>query len=119
MSLTIPPPHSFLTTDDQGIDLFPTSTELTVAQAAAVLDMSEDCIYEMIKVGILLSRQEGSQYWIDRDWLLEYKEERDQWRAGVKEMIRLDQEMGLTFMEFDLEEYNATRKAIREANRRS
>ena len=117
MSLTISPPHSFLTTDEQDMNLFPASTELTVAQAAAVLDMPEDCIYEMIKVGILQSRQEGSQYWIDRDWLLEHKRQRDHMRAGNKEMIRLDQEMGLTFMEFDLEKYNATRKAIREATR--
>ena len=117
MSLTIPPPHSFLTTDDQGIDLFPTSTELTVAQAAAVLDMPEDCIYEMIKVGILLSRQEGSQYWIDRDRLFEYKEDTERGRVWLAELARESQEMWPHNMEFNLEEYNATRKAIREANR--
>ena len=119
MSLAIPTSHDFLTADEQSLDLFPMSSDLTVSQAAAILDMSEACIYDLIKLDVLKYRQEGTECWIDRDWLLEHKQHRDRWRAGVKEMIRLDQEMGLTFMEFNLEEFNATRKAIREADRRA
>jgi len=95
MTFTATSPHSFLKTHTQTIDLFPMPSELTVAQAAALLDMSEAAVNDMLKIGILEYRQDGGQRLIDRDKLLEYKEECEYKRAGVIEIMRLDQEMGL------------------------
>ena len=112
MSLTFTP-YSFLTTGEQDADLFRLSTELTVAQAARVLDIPEACILELFKLGALGYRQEGTQYWIDRDELFEYKRVRDGRRAWLEELARESQEMWPHDLKFDLEEYNATRDAIR------
>ena len=114
MALTFPSPP-FLLTGELDADLFalPTAslpTELTIAQAARVLDMPEAGILELFKLGVLEYRQEGTQYWIDRDRLFEYKEDTERGQAWLNEMIRENQEMGLYDMEYDLEEYNAWRE---------
>jgi len=95
MSLAAPVSHSFLTTDEQNVDLFPLPTELTIAQAAMVLEMPEGAIHEMLKLGILECKQEGTRRLIDRDWLIAYKRESDRGHAILDEIVRENQEMGL------------------------
>ena len=94
MSLTVPASHSFLTTDEQNVDLFLTLPELTVSQAAQILDLPEDGILELLKIGVLEHRQDGTQHLINGDKLLEYKQRRDRGRAMLDEMAREDQKMG-------------------------
>ena len=112
-------PSSLLMPVGQDVDLFPIPSELTVAQAARILDISGTCIDELIGLGVLKYRQEGTRYWIDRDRLFEYKHDWERGYAWLSELTRESQEMGLYDMEFKLEEYNATRKAIRNADRSS
>jgi len=97
MTLTATSPHSFLTTSGQDIDLFPVSmpSELTVAQAASLLKMSEACVHELLAIDVLEYRQDGERRLINRDKLLEYKEESELGRAWLAEMARENQEMGL------------------------
>ena len=102
MSLAVSTPHSFLTTGEQDVVLFATKTELTVAQAAQVLDLPEGAILELFSIGVLECRQEGSQHFLDSDQVYEYKQRRDEGRAFMRELMRLEQEMGL----YDEEFYN-------------
>jgi len=97
MTFTIAPPQPFLATDDFSIDPLLTElpVELTVAQAARILDMPEGGILEMFKLGILEYRQEGMRCFTDRDKLLAYKQRRDIGYAALDEITRWDQEMGL------------------------
>jgi excisionase family DNA binding protein len=98
MTLTATPIHSFLTTGGQDIDLFPVSpvpSEVTIAEAAALLDVPEAFVDEMLKINAVEYRQDGEQSLIDRDKLLEYKQRRDYKRVGLVEMCRMSQEMGL------------------------
>ena len=95
MTLAFPASHSFLTTDEQSVDLFPMPPELTVAQAAIVLDIPEGGILEMLKLGILECKQAGTRRLIDRDELFAYKREREIGHAILDEIVRENQEMGL------------------------
>ena len=105
--------------NEQDVDLFPMPSELTIAQAARMLDRRENLILELIKDGEFDSRIVNGELMVVRDSFLNYKYERDRKNASLAEMVRENQEMGLYDMKFDLEEYNATRNAIRNANRRS
>ena len=102
MSFAVSTPHSFLTTGEQDVVLFPSKTELTVAQAAQILDLQESAILEMFTLGIFAPRQEGSQCFIDSDHVFAYKQRRDEGRAFMREMMRENYEMGL----YDEELYN-------------
>ena len=95
MTATLAPPCSFLVTERQDVVSLPLSSDYTVAQAAQLLDMPEDCIDELLNVGILKFRQEGSRRLVLRDRLLEYDRDRKFREKGVLEIIRLDEEMGL------------------------
>jgi excisionase family DNA binding protein len=98
MTFTATPIHSFLTTGGQDIALFPVSSvpsEVTVAEAAALLDVSEDSVDCLLNNNTLQYRQDGAQRLIDQDRLLEYKHRREHKRAGLIEMMHLNQEMGL------------------------
>jgi hypothetical protein len=93
--MTLTSSHSFAVTGGQNIDMFPATSELTVAQAARLLDMSEACIYELFKIDVLKYRKEGEQCWVNRDKLFEYKERRECRGVALAEMVRMNQEMGL------------------------
>jgi len=95
MTATIAPPHPFLATNRQEVAPFPVSSDYTVAQAALLLDMPEDCIDELLDVGILKFRQDGERRLVLRERLLEYDRVRRFREEGVLEIIRLDEEMGL------------------------
>ena len=95
MSVAVSTPHSFLTTGEQDVVLFPTKAELTVAQAAQVLDLPESAILELFSLGVLEYRQEGSQHLLDRDHVYEYKQQQEEGLILMRELMRLSEEMGL------------------------
>jgi hypothetical protein len=95
MTATIAPPRPFLTTDRKDVAPSPVSSDYTIVQAAQLLDMPEDCINELLDVGILKFRQDGECRLILRERLLEYDRNRKFREKGVLEIIRLDEEMGL------------------------
>jgi len=95
MTLAVPATHSFLTTDGQNLDLFPVLSEWTVAQAAVFLDMSEDCLNQLLDFGVLEYKDDNGCRLIRRDDLFEHERERKRRRAALDELVRLDQEMGL------------------------
>jgi len=94
MSLTITSPP-FLASDGQNIGRFPMASELTVAQAAQFLDMSEACMDGLLVLGAVEYREDNGCRLIKRDDLIEYEQECAHKRAGVDEIIRLSEEMGL------------------------
>ena len=123
MTFTTMPP-SLLMPGGQDIDLFPMPSELTVAQAARILcmsdlKMSERRLNDILDEGNLEFRLENGERLISVDTLFDYIQMRKSRQAWLDEMAREDQEMGLYDMEYNLEEYNATRNAIREENRRA
>ena len=94
MSLTIAPSSPFLVTGDSAAFVH-APAECTVTQAAEFLDVSEDYVDEMLKAERILFQLKNGKRMIEWNSLLEYKQRRDFRLAGVAEMIRWDQEMGL------------------------
>jgi len=95
MSLTAAPPHTFPTIDRRDIGTSPAVSELTVAQAAEFLDVSEGYVNEMLNAGRVGYRQEDGERLIERDILWDFRQRRERRRAALDEMVRLNQEMGL------------------------
>ena len=95
MSLTVVPPHSFLTIGMADIDLFPAVSECTVSQAATILGVSEGYVDEVLRDGLIAFRWDNGERLIERNILLDYREERRRMNAALDEMIRWDQEIGL------------------------
>ena len=93
MSLTTPLSPFLATDSSAGIVYAP--TECTVAQAAEFLDVSEDYVDEMLNAERVLFQLKNGKRMIEWNSLLEYKQRRDFRLAGLEEMIRWDQEMGL------------------------
>ena len=91
MTLTVPVSHSFLPT----ADLLPPVSEWTVAQAAEFLEMSEECLNELVDFGVIEYREDNGCRLINHDFLIEYSQRRKRRRAGLDEMVRMNQEMGL------------------------
>ena len=79
----------------QEVDMYPVLSGVTVAEAAALLGMSEDCVDCLLNIHVLKYRQDGRQRLIDRENLLEYKEERERGEVILAETCRMNQEMGL------------------------
>ena len=97
MSLSLPETHSFPITDEQNIDLFPLPTELTTAQAAAVLAVTEGYVNELLADGLIEHRLESGKHLIDCGELLKYKRRRERRRAECRELMNMFQEMGLSY----------------------
>jgi len=95
MTLTVLPSHPFLAASEPDIDLFPVSAECTVSQAAEFLDVSVDFVRELLEDELVLSRRENGECLIEWNSLRDYEQDCRRMRAGVAEMIRMDQEMGL------------------------
>ena len=93
MTFTISPPFEAI--GEQGMELFPSVSELTVAQAAQLLDMSEGCVNELLDDEIIKFRLEQGQRWVQRDSLLEFDAEYREKRKAMAEITRWSQEMGL------------------------
>jgi len=94
MSLTISP-HSVLPGESQDVGVFPVSSELTVAQAAKVLRMSERHVNNLLTAGYIAFRQENGERLVLRESMLNFEEERERKHAALNRMIRMNQEMGL------------------------
>jgi hypothetical protein len=94
MTLAIPS-YSFLTDAGLNVELFSEPSDLTVAQAAVLLDMPEACVNDLLNIGVLKFRQENGERLLLRDPLLEYKERCEFRRVGLDKMVRWNQEMGL------------------------
>ena len=88
-------PTSLLMPTEQDIGVLPMPSELTVAQAAKILDMSEACLEQLLDIGAYEFRQVGNQRLIERDYLMERAERRTRTHAALARMARWDQEMGL------------------------
>ena len=95
MSVTAAPPQTFSTTGSRSIDLSPAVSELTVAQAARFLDMSEGCVNSWLNLGQIAFRQEHGERLIQLDDLLEFERDWNRRLAAFAEMVSVNQEMGL------------------------
>jgi len=80
--------------EGQDVRVPPPQAEVTVAQAARFLDMSEECVYGLFQHGALEYHQEGDRYWINRNHLIEYEEECRRRHESLNVLTRLSQEMG-------------------------
>jgi len=94
MSLTISP-HSILPGESQDVGLFPAPSELTVAQAAKVLRMSERHVNDLLDAKSIPCRLENGIRLVQYDSLLEYGQYLEQRHAAFNEFMRMNQEMGL------------------------
>jgi hypothetical protein len=95
MSVVAAPPQTFPTTDGRNIDVFPVVSELTVAQAAKLVDKSEACINSWLNLGRIPFRQEHGERLIPLEDLLEFERDWDRRLASFAEMVSVNQEMGL------------------------
>jgi hypothetical protein len=93
MSLTSP--HSVFGVGALDVNVLPTVSECTVAQAAKFLDVKEGYVNEMLAAGRVPFRQENGERLLDWDSLVNFAEERKRRHAALDEMVRWNQEMGL------------------------
>ena len=95
MTATIAPPRPFLATDRQVADPFPVSPEYTISEAAEILDMSVECLNDLIRIGVFECRQENGERFILKSTVLEFHRTQVRREAALNELSRWDQEMGL------------------------
>ena len=81
--------------DGQDVSIIPAQAEVSVAQAARFLGLPESSVHRLIRHMLVEYRQEGDQYWIDRDSLLKHDAECRRMHEGVDKIVRLSEEMGL------------------------
>ena len=84
-----------LIAEGQEVEVVPARPELTVAQTAKFLGISEACVEELIENDVLEFRRDGDQRWIKRDSVLDHESETREMSEGLDEIVRLSQEMGL------------------------
>jgi hypothetical protein len=95
MTLTIPSPP-FLTEAGQDINLFPAPSELTVAQAAKILDGSVGLINELLDGGLIACRCENGERMVQWDSLLDFAEEEKRRDAALDELLEMFREAGMS-----------------------
>ena len=99
MSISTLPSHPFLTVEEQSIGLFPVvserTPELTVAQAAQMIDVPEGYIDELLKAGFVAFRLKNGERLIQQDSLLEHESEYQKRCKELAEITQMLQEMGL------------------------
>ena len=100
MTATIAPPRPFLATDRQVADPFPVSSdpvppEYTVSETAEILDMSVECLNDLIRIGVFECRQEEGERFILRSTVLDFHRTQVRREAALNELVRISQEMGL------------------------
>jgi len=86
--------HSVLP-DGQDVALFPTPSELTVAQAAKFLRSSEGYLNEVLNAGYIAFRLENGERMVQLNSMLEYEQEQERRHAAFDEFVHMNQEMGL------------------------
>ena len=84
-----------LLADGQDVCISPVQAEISIAQAAKYLDLPESSIHVMLRRESFKGRQDGDQYWIDWNSLLEYEERCRKRHESLDELVRLSEEMGL------------------------
>ena len=89
-------PSSFLMPDVQDIDVFPSVSELTVAQAAKFLDGTEDLIDELLNAGLITSRMQNGVRLIQWDSLEEFAQEEERKDAALAELFHMFREAGMS-----------------------
>ena len=92
--MTLLSPSPFVI-DGQDIALFPVPSELTVAQAAKILDMPEDCVNEFLDDGTIKFRLENGERLVQQDSFLEFESDYREGRSVLAELAQLGQEMGM------------------------
>ena len=95
MTLTANPTSVFPITDGRDIGLSPAVSECTVAQAAEFLDISERHLNDLLDNNFIVSRQENGERLVQWNSILDFEQQEASRLAGLDEMARLDQEMGL------------------------
>jgi hypothetical protein len=75
--------------------MFPVESECTVAQAAKFLDISECHLNDLLDNNFIASRQENGERLVQWNSILDFEQQVASRLAGLDEMARLDQEMGL------------------------
>jgi len=95
MTATIAPPRPFSVADRHDLDMFPVLSECTVAQAAQFLGNSEGYVEELLKDKTISFRTENGERFVQWDSLSAFERRRTWMRAGVDEIVRLSEEMGL------------------------
>ena len=93
MTFTISPPFEAI--GEQGMELFPSISELTVAQAAQLIDTPEGYIDELLDAGHVVFRWENNKRLVQRDSLLNFEAEYQEGVDALAEITRESQEMGL------------------------
>ena len=96
MSLTAAPLHTFPTIDGRDIDMSPAMSELTVAQAARLIDVSEGFVDELLKAKRVVFRLEDGERLIERNSLVDYWQERERRNEAAESLFRFFEEMGLS-----------------------
>ena len=89
---TLSPPMSI--TGGQDIGIFPVPSELTVAQAARILDMSEACLDDMLDDGIIESHWVNGIRLVQEDSLLAFDTRYREGCAVLAELAQWGQEVG-------------------------
>ena len=77
------------------MDMFPAVSELTVAQAAKILDGTEGLINELLEDGLLKFRLDNGKRLVQWDSLEEFLRQEQRSNAIVAEMIQMNRELGL------------------------
>ena len=101
LTTTLLPPHSIspaiseAVIDGRDVSSFPLPDELTIAEAAKILDRREGLIHALIEDGEIASRIINGERFVIRDSFLNYKQDRERKSAWLAEMVQWDQEMGL------------------------
>ena len=93
MTATIAPPRSFPATADVGP--FSVSSEYSLSEAAKILDVSEDCLNDLIKIGVFECREEKGKRFLLQSRIHEFDEKQKRIEIALNEITRWDQEMGL------------------------
>ena len=88
-------PSSRLMPTELDIGVLPMQSELTVAQAAKILDMSVACVNSFLDDGTIESRWENGMRLILPDSFWEFEADYRKRRVTMAELTRLAQEMGM------------------------
>jgi len=99
MSIAAPISHPFLKEEEQAFFVIPARAELTVAQVADIIELSESSVLELLDQGELKGRWEVNRYLIDRDSLRKYEEDCRRIDERLNEMASFNQAMGWYDME--------------------
>ena len=95
MTATIATPRSFPAAASQDVGSFSVSPEYSLSEAAEILDMSEDCLNDLIKIGVFEYREENGKRFLLKSRIHEFDEKQKRIEIALNEITRWDQEMGL------------------------